>query len=258
MAGLSLARPVEFRHESVRRASDLVADGAGLSTDRTLPVLPELRRLMPGGLRRGSTVAVAPSPDPGCGGTTSLLLSLLSAASAAGSWCAVVGLPTLGMAAAAELGIVLERFALVPHPGPQWATVAGALLDGFDVVVVAPPGPVAPTVRGQLAARARQRGSVLVPFCGPGRTWDGADLTLSLVDGAWQGLGPGRGRLLGRELSISASGRGAAARPRRATVWLPATAGLAATLYGKVSAEVSPPPAVPGHSDTPVRRLHLV
>ena len=88
-------------------------DGVG---ERILPVLPELRGLFPaGGLRRGSTVLV--------GGSTSLLLSLLTSASSAGSWCAVVGMPDLGLVAAAEFGIALGRLALVPDPGPDWPAV---------------------------------------------------------------------------------------------------------------------------------------
>ena len=42
-------------------------------------------------------------------GATSILLALLAGASAAGSWCAVVGMPSLGLVAAAELGIALDR-----------------------------------------------------------------------------------------------------------------------------------------------------
>jgi hypothetical protein len=230
-----------------------------------LPVLPELRELLPGhGLRRGSTIAVAPAGAPGCGGTTSLLLALLAAPSAAGSWCAVVGMPTLGMAAAAEMGIALDRLALVPHPGPQWTTVVGALLDGFDVVVAAPTGTVAASVRQQLAARARQRSSVLVPF----GDWDGADVVLSPVEGMWLGLGQGHGRLRCRELTISARGRGAAARPRKATIWLPAPSGLLpfppaadappeAAPLESVPTDVSPPGREP-HAEPPRRVLRLV
>lgn len=251
MTGLRPARSMELQHGSVRRASDLTDEQAGLGADRMLPVLPELRELLPGrGLRRGSTIAVTSADAPGCGGATSLLLAMLAAASSAGSWCAVVGVPTLGMAAAAEMGIALDRLALVPHPGPQWTTVVGALLDGFDVVVAAPTGPVAPSVRQQLAARARQRGSVLVPF----GDWDGADVVLSPVEGVWLGLGQGHGRLRCRELSISARGRGAAARPRRVTVWLPALSGPSATLPEPV--RVSPPgpdPQAEGHSRARLR-----
>jgi len=76
---------------------------------------------------------------------------------------------------------------------------------------------VSASIAGRLAARARQRGSVLVPF---GR-WDGADVTLQVVRGRWDGLGAGHGRLRRREVTIAASGRGAAARPREITVWMP-------------------------------------
>ncbi|MBQ1027812.1 hypothetical protein [Micromonospora sp. C95] len=184
---------------------------------RVLPVRPELTGLLPNrGLRRGSTIAVG-GGQARPSGTTSLLLALLAEASRAGSWCAVVGMPTFGAGAAAEAGIVLDRLALVPQPGPEWPTVVAALIDGVDVVVTAVPSTVSASVADRLAARARQRGSVLVPY---GR-WDGADVTLQVVRGIWQGLGPGRGRLRRREVTISARGRGAAARPREVKVWLP-------------------------------------
>ncbi len=50
--------------------------------------------------------------------------------------------------------------------------MVAALIDGVDVVVTAVPATVAASVATRLAARARQRGSVLVPY---GR-WDGADV----------------------------------------------------------------------------------
>ncbi|WFE93996.1 hypothetical protein [Micromonospora sp. WMMD987] len=184
---------------------------------RVLPVAPELTGLLPHrGLRRGSTVAVA-TGQPRRSGGTSLVLALLAEASRAGSWCAVVGVPTFGAGAAAEAGIALDRLALVPHPGPDWPTVVAALIDGVDVVVTAVPHAVATPVADRLAARARQRGCVLVPY---GR-WAGADVTLQVVRGVWTGLGPGRGRLRRREVTVSARGRGAAARPKEITMWLP-------------------------------------
>ncbi|BCJ61140.1 hypothetical protein [Micromonospora endophytica] len=184
---------------------------------RVLPVRSELTGLLPGrGLRRGSTIAVG-AGQLRSSGTTSLLFALLAEASQAGSWCAVVGLPTFGAGAAAEAGIALDRLALVPQPGPDWPTVVAALIDGVDVVVAAVPATVSASVASRLAARARQRGCVLVPY---GR-WDGADVMLQVVRGVWDGLGPGRGRLRRREVTISARGRGAAARPKEVKVWLP-------------------------------------
>ncbi|GAB1645994.1 hypothetical protein [Krasilnikovia sp. MM14-A1259] len=253
--------------ELVRAAGDTDEPGV----HRVLPVLPELSGLLPSrGLRRGSTVAVAagrpvthPRPFESSpvesspfesrpvesttagtprgesvtgSGSTSLLLALLSAASRSGSWCAVVGVPALGVLAAAESGIILDRLALVPEPGPEWPTVVAALIDGVDVVVIAVPGPVSASVASRLAARARQRGSVLVPY---GR-WAGADVTLQVRDGRWEGLGAGRGRLRRREVTVTAQGRGAASRPKRMTMWLPA--------IGVVSPPGAAPPA-PGPGD---------
>jgi len=195
--------------------------------ERPLPVLPPLAPLLPHGvLRRGSTVVVQGSP--------SLLLALLAGPSKAGSWCAVVGMPTLGLVAAAEAGVALDRLPLVPAPGADWASVAAALLDALDVVVVAPRSRVRDGDARRLAARARQRGSVLVPFgvrpgggdalpgagVAPGG-WPGADLWLTVGDARWEGLGDGHGHLRARHVEVRCEGRGSAARPRRARLWLP-------------------------------------
>jgi len=189
-----------------------------LAGQRMLPVLPALAGLLPGGgLRRGSTVAVT--------GSTSLALALIAGASAAGSWCAAVALPSLGLVAAAEAGVDLGRLALVAAPGDGWATVVAALVDALDVVVVRPPvrGVRAADAR-RLVARARERESVLVPL---GR-WDGADVRLSVASSSWEGLGDGAGHLRARLVEVVAEGRGAAARPRRARLWLPAADGTVA------------------------------
>ena len=202
----------------LKRASELAPSVAGRGADRLLPVRSELRDLFPdSGLRRGSTVAITSGR-----GATTLMLATLAAASQAGAWCAVVGMPQLGLVAANEIGVILERLAFVPHPGTQWTNVVSVLLDGFDIVVVAPIGQVATSVRTQLAARARQRAGVLLPF----GDWDGADLTLTPEKSVWHGLGNGRGRLRQRELTVCARGRGAAVRPRRVTTWLPGPAPL--------------------------------
>lgn len=206
---------------------------------RILPVLPSLTGLLPHrGLRRGSTVAVVTGPPVHNGGT-SLMLALLAEASRSGSWCAVVGVPGLGAVAAAETGLVLERTALVPHPGPEWATVVAALIDGVDVVVTAVPGSVSASVAGRLAARARQRGSVLVPY---GGSWEGADVTLRVTRGAWEGLGQGRGRLRRRQVTVAARGRGAATRPKELRLWMP----------GDPAARPGEPMTHPGTPLTPV------
>ncbi len=219
MSGLSAVRAapplVELRAAGLVRPA---TEPGGAGVDQVLPVAAALRPLFPsGGLRRGGTVGLAtPSGDELARGPMSLLIALLVEASAAGSWCAVVGLPRLGLAAAAEAGVVVDRLALIPHPGPDWTGVVAALLDGVDIVVTSIAGSIPAQLASRLTARARQRGGVLVSV-GP---WPGADLTLEVVDAAWHGLGRGRGRLHRYEAEVRAHGRGAAARPRRARLWL--------------------------------------
>ncbi|WP_211256538.1 hypothetical protein [Actinoalloteichus caeruleus] len=199
--------------DGVATASGM-AVGAGPGAPRVLPVRTELAALLPwGGLRRGSTVAVR--------GSTALLLSLLAEATTAGSWAAVVGMPAVGVLAAAEAGVAVRRMPLVPDPGPDLPGVVGALLDGIELVVVAGFAGVGETRLRRLSARARQRSAVLLPVVGR-EPWPGADLELSCAEATWQGPGRGDGRLLERTVSVRARGRGAAARPRRVRLTLPA------------------------------------
>jgi hypothetical protein len=213
-----------------------------LAAEHLLPVPAAFRPLLPGsGLRRGSTVAVSRSG--------SLALALVAGASAAGSWVAAVGLPDLGVVAAAESGIALERLALVPHPGSRaWATVVAALLDAIDVVLVRPPTGLRTADARRLSARARERGAVLVPL---GAWPEPADLRLSVAASQWQGLGQGHGRLESRWVEVVVGGRGAAARERRARLWLPSPAVTRGGPYVELAAPpgtqplVAVPPAGP-------------
>jgi hypothetical protein len=199
--------------------------GAVLAQDRLLPLVAPLAGLFPeGGLRRGSTVVIGRGASPKTGalcagtpGVTSLALTLLSGPCAGGSWCAVVGAPDLGLVAAGQVGVDMERLAVVPSPGPKWATVTAALLEGFDVVLLRAAGQTAPSDARKLEARARERGSVLAVM---GDGWPGsAAVRLDVVAGRWCGLEDGCGHLWGREIEVVASGRGAASRPRRAVIW---------------------------------------
>ena len=144
----------------------------------------------------------------------------------------IVGRPDLGMVAAAEAGLALERVALVPAPGADLVAVTMALLDGMDIVAVAPDGPAAPFAqvrsgppvvvraaeRQRLAARARQRGAVLVAL-GP---WQGADLELHCSGRAWTGLTAGRGRLRSCATVVRRGGRGSPGAPGKPACSCPA------------------------------------
>ncbi len=199
-----------------------------LTREQRLPVLPALERLLPGaGLRRGATVSVGAAA--GVGGATSLALALMAQASQAGSWVAAVGVPSLGLVAADELGVALERLVLVAAPERDaWGGVVAALIDGFDVVVLqAGRGGVRAADARRLVARARERGAVLVQL---GTGWpDGADLQLEVTQARWEGLDAGHGHLQARKVRVVRGGRGEAAQPRHLDLWLPAPSGELAT-----------------------------
>jgi hypothetical protein len=195
---------------------------SGSSGYELLPVPQSLAGLFPeGGLRRGSTITV--------NGSSSLILALLAEVSRRPGWCAEVGSPLLGSAAAAETGVALERFVRVAEPGEQWPSVVASLLEAFELVVVHPPPRAREADTRRLSARARERSAVLLVATEadvgkPGArlsSWPGGQLGLCVLGQRWHGLGAGHGYLRSRELDVEVVGRGAAARPRRATVWLP-------------------------------------
>src|SRR6266542_3418813 len=171
-----------------------------LAGEQLLPVPRALEPLLPDrGLRRGGTVAVD--------GSLALALALVAGASAAGSWVVAVGLPDLGVVAAAEAGAA------------AWGAVVAALLDAIDVVLVRPPARLSAAVARRLAARARERRSVLLLV---GAGWPiPPDLRLAVTASQWEGLGQGDGRLEARKVEVAAAGRGAAVLERRAKLWLP-------------------------------------
>ncbi len=212
-----------------------------LAREALLPVLPAFEGLLPEpGLRRGTTVAVGGGP-----GATSLALALGAAASAAGSWAGAVGLPSLGLEAAGELGVALERLLLVEPPADRWATVVAALLDAVDLVHVAVPSRVRAGDARRLAARARERGAVLVLHA-PGSARAGAwpeapEVRLTVAGVTWAGpAGGGAGRLEARRVEVAGGGRGAAARPRSAALWLPDATGAVRRAGPGAAAEPGP------------------
>jgi hypothetical protein len=189
------------------------------SRTRLLPVAPALAGLLPdGALRRGTTLTVG---GPGDDGALSVALALVAAASATGSWCALVGHPGLGAVAAGDLGIDLGRLALLPRPGPAWAEATATVLEGVDLVVLCPPFPPRRAMARRLVARARERRAVLVVI--PGRAgWpEPPDLQLRIDDVAWEGIDAGEGHLRRRRMTVTAAGRRSAARPTRRRLWLP-------------------------------------
>src|SRR5439155_19199291 len=116
-------------HEVAREVAPLV-----LARDRSVPLADPLRDLVPSGaVARGSVLRV--TGRPGAGATT-VAFELAAACTALGEWAASIDLDTtLGVLAAAEAGVALERFAVVRRPPPaRWAAGVAALLDGVSLV----------------------------------------------------------------------------------------------------------------------------
>ncbi|GGQ59118.1 hypothetical protein [Kitasatospora griseola] len=188
-----------------------------------LPVLPALAPLLPGGgLRPGTAVSVT--------GDTGLLLALGAGAftekTGDAAWAAAVGLPELGLSAAAGYGYDLRRLLLADHPGPHWPDVVAALAGAVGLILLRPTGPVAPALAARLTAVLRRTRCALL-VAGP---WPGATQRLSIRTGRWFGLGDGHGQLAGRQVEAVAEGRGTATRPRTAHLWLPDATGTARPL----------------------------
>lgn len=210
----------------VRRTVDLSALRAGIPAvmahERLLPVHPVLAPLFgvaPGdpGLVRGHTVVCSGSAAMSCA------LAVVAAPTQVGSWAGVVGLPSVGVAAAAELGVVLSRTVFVAgasSASSDTAAVISALVDGVEVLVLSRQvvASVSGGVMHKLHTRLQSRGGVLVLVGDPGSVV--ADVRLATTATMWEGVGAGHGHLQRRRVSIELEAR-RRGRPTRADVWLP-------------------------------------
>jgi len=221
---------------ALARAADL-ARPVTYANERVLPVAEPLTPLVPFGLPRGAAITISGGP-----GVSATALALVAAASASGSWVAIAGWPTVGLAAAAEFGIALERLAVIDVDAEHWGAVVVALIDALDVVIARPPTTLAASMARRVAARARERGASLVLVdAGAGPVLLGAfDPVVRIVVRAcsWSGLEAGHGTLTARRLVVEATGR-REARVRRAALWLPDGRGMIAEAASvEVTAEV--------------------
>ena len=208
-----------------------VLTGGVLAGERMVPVVEALSAVLPHGLQQGSTVACLG------GAATSAALLVVAEASQRGAWVGVAGLAGLGVQAAEEAGVEVERLVAVrqrtgtnvsPHEQAGqimddglWGQVLAAMIDGFDLVLVGPDVSVRAATGRRVQARAQARGAVVV-FAGevPGFT---ADLQVR-TEARWEGLGVGHGHLQARRLMVEVQGR-RVPRPRRDELWCPAADG---------------------------------
>ncbi|MEV7611278.1 hypothetical protein AB0N61_17450 [Microbacterium sp. NPDC089320] len=166
-----------------------------------LPLDPAFSSLLPEeGLQTGTTYTVSPSP--------SLVLALLAASSRKGHWCAVVGMPTLGVEAAAAFGIALPRLILVPEPGDRWLAVTSALAEVVPLIAVQPGGRARDADVSRLSARLRDRGStLLITESAESAVWPQSEGAIRLHDQHWLGVGEGWGLIEGSTATVSARTR---------------------------------------------------
>ena len=223
--------------ETARALSTRLDAPAGAAHERRLPVEEALSPLLPeGGIRRGTAIAV-------CGhGSVTLAVALAAEVSRRGSWVAAVGMADLGVSALAERGVDLERWALVDLPagdrgrggwdGSLAADVLGAVVGGFDLVLLGPEIRVAGATARRLLARMREHGTSLICAFGSAPADIAAGLQpevrLMIEQTLWTGIDAGHGRLLARQAEVTVGGRGAASRPRRTLMWLPSEDGQVA------------------------------
>ena len=206
-----MGSPDEVRHERLaelrRRMAAIPARGvasaarAPLSRERrreSLPVPSALGELLPeGGLVRGEVVEYW--------GASALLAGLLASVTGAGGHAAAVGLPRLGLLAAAEMGADLERLAVIPDPGPDPLEVASILLDGLALVMIGMGGRAVPPARARVLSALPPSTSATLMVAG-GR-WSGSVLRIDTRIAGYGGLGRGCGRLRTMRLDVRVQGR---------------------------------------------------
>ncbi len=125
----------------------------------------------------------------------------------AGRWSACIGLEELGLVAAHEFGVPMNRLLMVETPPVErWAVVVAALVEAVDVICLNPARPVRAREARRLQARAREQETVLLHLDG-GRSWPTAMDVSFVARQQWSGLGQGHGYLRDRRLLIESSGR---------------------------------------------------
>ena len=181
-----------------------------------LAVADDVRELLPdSGLVRGRIVRC--SGDAGL----SLALSLCSLATQQGSWLGVVGVEHLGLLAAVEHGVALERTVLVhpPKTSREWSITVAAAIEGLDLLIVAVPERLSVNDARRVQTRLQSRRAVMIivenTVLSQSRSMNGsneaqqflADVVLDTKTKSWSGVDKGAGYLQHRNVRIRVSGR---------------------------------------------------
>lgn len=187
-------------------------------TLETVDVVDHLRGVFPDrGLVRGRIVS--------CSGdaAVSLALQVVSRATQDGSWLAVVGVDHLGLVAAREQHVALERLVVVDTGDgvDEWVSAVGIAVEGFGIVLLNPPRGLSSRDVKRITTRIQSRRVVAVCVDSPRRIANGhglvPDVALHTTTVAWHGIGEGAGHVRSREVCVEVSGR-RVARPSRHTL----------------------------------------
>jgi hypothetical protein len=174
----------------------------------SLPVAKALQPIIPDGvLVRGRTVL--------CSGDAAMSTALLlvSAATQAGSWLAIVGVSDFGLMSACEQGVALQRTVLVTPTSNKkdWTSTVAAVADGFDVVMLEVPREVSESDARRIQTRIQARRNVLVLVETSRHTTPRSvfqpDVVLHTATTRWHGIEHGAGYVQGRHIDITVSGR---------------------------------------------------
>ena len=174
----------------------------------SLPVAKALQPIIPDGvLVRGRTVL--------CSGDAAMspALLLVSAATQASSWLAIVGVSDFGLMSACEQGVALHRTVLVTPTGNKkdWTSTVAAVADGFDVMMLEVPRDVSESDARRIQTRIQARRNVLVLVETSRHTTPRSvfqpDVVLHTTTTSWHGIEHGAGYVQGRHIDVVVSGR---------------------------------------------------
>lgn len=189
-----------------------------LASQRPRPVRGPYAEVFPHGLRPGTSVAFTSARSHLEAAALRNAITLAAGVLPPDGWVAAVGVPSMGVVAAAEAGLALDHLVFLAAPATVWSTVAVAAVDAFDVVVLAvPPRPRLAEVR-RLAGRARERGTTVITT-GPGATAWGSEARVVTSAVVWDGLGDGHGALRSCRVTVELDGRGSV-RARQVDLYL--------------------------------------
>jgi hypothetical protein len=231
----------------LRAIAGKVQSSPVLASQRPRPVGGPFAAVFPQGLRPGTSVAVTAARPALEAAALRNAITLAAGVVPNDGWVAAVGLPSVGVLAAAEVGLALDHLVFFALPGERtarrgaseargphaegggrgcgappgqkhWGTVSVAAVDAFDVVVLAVPArPRLAEVR-RLVGRARERGTTIIATGAGASAWGGeARVNTAAVD--WEGLGCGYGTLRECRVTIELDGRGSV-RPRTVSLVL--------------------------------------